>query len=73
MVEKAPKNCIIIGPTDPTGNYWFPQNYLSMGIPFEIAIRMARDLDDSFILKRPEVAYPIKRTPFIISEKGYQI
>ena len=73
MVEKAPKNCIIIGPTDPTGNYWFPQNYLSMGIPFEIATRMAKDLDDSFISKRPEVAYPIKRTPFIISEKRYQI
>jgi hypothetical protein len=65
MTEKGPKNCIIIGPTDPTGNYWFPQNYLSMGIPFEIAIRMARDLDDSFISKRQEIAYPVKRTPFI--------
>lgn len=67
MVEKSPKNCIIIGPTDPTGNYWFPKNYLSMGIPFEFAIRMARDLDDSFISKRSEIAYPIKRTHFIIS------
>lgn len=68
MVEKGPKNCIIIGPTDPTGNYWFPQNFLSMGIPYEIAIRMARDLDSSFISKRSEIAYPEKRTPFITLE-----
>jgi hypothetical protein len=68
MAENGPKNCIIIGPTDPTGNYWFPQNYLSMGIPFEIAVRMARDLDYSFISKRPEIAYPVKKKSFIISK-----
>lgn len=39
-----------------------------MGIPFDIAIRMARDLDDSFISKKSEIAYPIKRMSFIISE-----
>ena len=61
MVESGLKNSIIIGPTDPTGNYWLPQDYLSMGIPFEIAKRMANDLDDSFIIKRSEIAYPIKR------------
>ncbi|KKK92579.1 hypothetical protein LCGC14_2701530, partial [marine sediment metagenome] len=55
---------IIIGPSDPTGNYWFPRNYLSIGIPFEIAKRMARDLDQSFITKRSEVAYPVNRTSF---------
>jgi hypothetical protein len=61
LAENEQTNNIIIGPTDPTGNYWFPQNYLSMGIPFKIARRMAKDLDASFIMKRPEVAYPIKR------------
>lgn len=61
LTENNPKNYVIIGPTDPTGNYWFPKNYLSMGIPFDIANRMANDLDDSFIMKRPEVAYPTKR------------
>jgi len=62
MAENSQKNCIIIGPSDPTGNHWFPQNYLSIGIPFEIAKRMAHDLDQSFITKRAEVAYPINRT-----------
>jgi hypothetical protein len=55
------KNSVILGPTDPTGNYWFPQNYLSIGIPFNIAERMANDVDNSFIAKRPEVAYPKNR------------
>ena len=62
MAENGPMNSIIIGPTDPTGNYWFPQNYLSIGIPFKIAKRMAYDLDQSFIIKRPKIAYPINRT-----------
>jgi hypothetical protein len=61
MAVNGPRDCIIVGPTDPTGNYWFPQNYLSMGIPFEIAIRMANDLEECFIIKRPEIAYPVKR------------
>ncbi|MHA2283995.1 MAG: DUF169 domain-containing protein [Promethearchaeota archaeon] len=61
MAESGPKNCIIIGPTDPTGNYWFPHSYLSLGIPYEIAKRMAQDLDQSFISKRPEIAYPKRR------------
>ncbi|MHA2130377.1 MAG: hypothetical protein ACW99L_10425, partial [Promethearchaeota archaeon] len=60
--------CIIIGPTYPTGNYWFPKNYVSMGIPYEIAKRMAEDLDESFITKRSGVAYPEKRSSFIISD-----
>lgn len=61
MAVNGPRDGIIIGPSDPTGNYWFPQNYLSIGIPFEIANRMANDLDESFITKRPEIAYPVKR------------
>ncbi len=68
MAANGPKGSIIIGPTDPTGNYWFPLNYLSMGIPYEIAIRMAKDLDESFIIKRPEIAYPEKRKSLIKRE-----
>lgn len=68
MAENGPKNCIIIGPSDPTGNHWFPRDYLSIGIPFEIAKRMAQDLDQSFIIKRSNIAYPIKRTSFIIND-----
>jgi hypothetical protein len=68
MAENGPKSTIIIGPTDPTGNYWFPQNYISMGIPYEIAKSMAEDLDNSFITKRSEIAYPIKRTSFTNQE-----
>lgn len=68
MAENGPKNCIIIGPTDPTGNYWFPQSYLSLGIPFKIAKRMAHDLDQSFITRRSEVAYPKKRSQINIKE-----
>ncbi|MFX1575204.1 MAG: hypothetical protein ACFFB0_20910 [Promethearchaeota archaeon] len=64
MVENGTKNSIIIGPTDPTGNYWFPENYLSMGLPFEIAKRMANDFESSFIVKRSEIAYPKKRKFF---------
>ena len=58
MIKLNRKTGIILGPTDPTGNFWFPQNYLSMGIPSEIARQMAEDVDSSFIGKRPKIAYP---------------
>ena len=51
MVASSPKNSVILGPTDPTGNKWFPQEYLSMGIPYEIAKTMANDLNSSFLRK----------------------
>ena len=58
LIETNSDKNVIVGPTDPTGNYWFPENYLSIGIPYDIASRMALDLDSSFIMKRPKVAYP---------------
>jgi hypothetical protein len=64
MAEGGPKNCIVIGPSDPTGNFWFPENYLSIGIPFDIAKQMAHDLNNSFIVKRSEVAYPPNRKKY---------
>ncbi len=51
MIQNSPHNSIILGPTDPTGNKWFPSEYLSMGIPYEIATQMATDLEKSFLSK----------------------
>jgi len=61
MIELNKQNNAILGPTDPTGNFWFPQNFLSMGIPYKIAKQMAEDVDSSFIGQRPKVAYPVRK------------
>ena len=58
MSEKSPKETVFLGPVDPTGNSWFPSDYLAMGIPIEIAIDLYENIDDSFLSKRPEVAFP---------------
>ena len=58
MAENTPKDTAFIGPIDPTGNIWFPSDYLSMGIPIEIAMKLYQNIDNSFISKRPEVAFP---------------
>ena len=58
MAEKAPANSAYLGPMDPTGNKWFPENLLGLGIPIKIAVGMCEDLDSSFVIKRPHVAYP---------------
>jgi hypothetical protein len=64
MSEKAPKNSSYVGPVDPTGNAWFPENMMSMAVPIHIARLMAEDIDASFISKRPEIAMPSKRLGF---------
>ena len=61
MVEKAPADTVFVGPCDPTGNTWFPHDHLSLAIPVKMARRMADDLEDSFVTKRPTVAYPEHR------------
>jgi hypothetical protein len=61
MAEKAPKNTAFLGPTDPTGNIWFPPELMAMGIPIDKARQMAESLEDSFIVKRARVAYPERR------------
>lgn len=58
MAEKAPKETAFLGPVDPTGNVWFPPEYMAIGMPLEVAERMHEDLEDSFAAKRPEVANP---------------
>ena len=61
MAEKAPKKAVYIGPTDPTGNLWFPTDLMAMGIPIEKAREMSANVDESFIGKRAKVAYPEHR------------
>jgi len=61
MGKKVPKGISFIGPVDPTGNIWFPPEYMAIGIPIDIAVKMHEDLKDSFAVKRPEVAYPKTR------------
>lgn len=61
MAEKAPKKAVFTGPTDPTGNIWFPPELMAMGIPIEKAREMAESVDDSFIGKRSKIAYPERR------------
>ena len=61
MAEKAPADSAYIGPMDPTGNKWFPEDLLGLGIPIKMAVGMSEDLDCSFIVKRPQVAYPETR------------
>jgi hypothetical protein len=61
LSEKAPKNAIFIGPTDPSVNLWFPREAVALGIPMEIARRMAEEVPASFIGKRPTMAYPERR------------
>ncbi|MGZ7049818.1 MAG: DUF169 domain-containing protein [Methanobacterium sp.] len=58
MAEKTPKNTAFVGPVDPTGNSWFPPEFMAIGIPLEIARGMHEDIDHSFVTKRIEVAYP---------------
>ena len=61
MAEKAPRDSVVLGPCDPTGNAWFPPDHLSIAIPIRIAKKMADDLKDSFITRRAHIAYPERR------------
>lgn len=61
LAENAPKNCAFIGPADPTGNIWFPPDYMALGIPIALSQQMAGDVESSFLTKRPQVAFPENR------------
>ncbi len=69
MGENMPTDSAFIGPTDPTGNSWFPANYMAIGIPIQIARRMGEDLEKSFIIKRPKTAYPEHRDELKVTPK----
>jgi hypothetical protein len=68
MAEKAPKRAVFTGPTDPTGNIWFPPELMAMGIPIEKAREMASNVDESFIGKRSKIAYPERRAELKFSK-----
>ncbi|MGB9936950.1 MAG: DUF169 domain-containing protein [Methanobacterium sp.] len=61
LAENTPKDTSFVGPLDPTGNSWFPPEYIAIGIPLSVAVKINEDINDSFIVKRPQVAYPTKR------------
>jgi hypothetical protein len=61
LAEKAPRNAIFVGPTDASVNLWFPREAVSLGIPMDIARRMAEQVPASFIGKRAGMAYPERR------------
>jgi hypothetical protein len=61
LTSNAPQDAIFVGPVDPTGNEWFPEEFMVAAMPIDTARRMCADLEASFIAKRPKVAYPEKR------------
>ncbi|HVP94640.1 MAG TPA: DUF169 domain-containing protein [Methanoregulaceae archaeon] len=58
LAANAPVNTAFMGPQDPTQNYGLPPDMMAMGIPAGLAVRMERNLDRSFLVKRPHVAFP---------------
>ena len=61
MAEKAPKHTAFIGPTEPDGNDWFPEDLLSLSMPIDMARQLSKDYAKSFATKRPEVTYADKK------------
>ncbi|TAJ45847.1 DUF169 domain-containing protein [Methanofollis fontis] len=61
MTAGAPAETAFLGPTDPTVNYALPADVLGIGIPIGVARRMAENLEASFVLRRPRVAFPERR------------
>jgi hypothetical protein len=58
LAEKAPADAAYLGPMDPTGNRWFPENWMVLGIPIGLAVSMHEDTDSAFVTKRRHIAYP---------------
>ena len=58
MAENAPENSAFMGPQDPTQNRNLPPDMMAIGIPAALAVKIAKNLDRSFITQRPQVAFP---------------
>jgi hypothetical protein len=54
----APRDTAFMGPQDPTQNHSLPPDMMALGIPAEMAARMVKNLDASFIIRRPKVTFP---------------
>jgi hypothetical protein len=58
LADDTPRNTAFVGPQDPTQNHSLPPGMMAIGIPADIAVMMTKNLDSSFIVKRPQVAFP---------------
>ncbi|MDD1675133.1 MAG: DUF169 domain-containing protein [Methanomicrobiales archaeon] len=58
MTEGAPKDTAFMGPQDPTQNRSLPPDTMALGIPASVMIRMAENLDRSFVMRRAKIAFP---------------
>lgn len=58
LASRAPKDTAFMGPQDPTQNHSLPADTMALGIPAGIAARITENLDESFVIKRPKVAFP---------------
>ena len=58
LAENTPRDTAFMGPQDPTQNYSLPPDMMALGIPADMAERMVKNLDASFIIRRPQVAFP---------------
>ena len=58
LAAKTPRNTAFMGPQDPTQNHSLPPEMMAMGIPADMARRMVKNLNASFIIRRPHVAFP---------------
>lgn len=58
MAEKSPAGTVFMGPQDPTRNHSLPPDMMVLGIPADIAAGMVKNLDASFITRKPQVAFP---------------
>ena len=58
LAENTPRNTAFMGPQDPTQNHSLPPEMMALGIPADMAARMVNNLDASFIIRRPQVAFP---------------
>jgi hypothetical protein len=58
LAGNTPRNTAFMGPQDPTQNHSLPPEMMALGIPAEMAVRMAGNLEASFVTRRPQVAFP---------------
>jgi len=61
MASGAPKDTAFVSPFVPEGNKWFPADMLALGIPIDMARRMADGYEASFAVRKPEITYPEKK------------
>jgi hypothetical protein len=54
MASNAPKDTAFLSPMTPEANEWLPKDTLILGIPIDMAVRMAEGFETSFAAKRTE-------------------